>query len=193
MISPLTPKSSSTPSSMRAFCSSASLEILPADFFGSARTASGGIVHSPRGEKANLSCASETARAPGFNGPVGVATRGPGGSGVAGARGAATPLGRGAYAAGLVSPPSSAWRPTQAGRTSAAEGAVAGERPAPRALIGRRRRRFSAAFAVRSAWIAAPIDTIPSPGSSSPSSSSERCAARPPLLAFFGASSACGR
>ncbi len=43
MISPLTPKSSSTPSSSRAFCSSASSEILEAtSFFGSASMNRGG-------------------------------------------------------------------------------------------------------------------------------------------------------
>ena len=47
-ISPLTPKSSSTPSSSRAFCSSASSEIFDVDFFGSASIVSAGSVYSPR-------------------------------------------------------------------------------------------------------------------------------------------------
>ena len=92
MISPLTPKSSSTPSSRRAFCSSASVEILPDAFFGSASIMSGGITHSPRGEKANFNWASATAREPGFSGPAAAATRATGAAatmdGVAFGRGA---------------------------------------------------------------------------------------------------------
>ena len=48
-ISPFTPKSSSTPSSSRAFCSSASCETLaPTDFFGSVSMVMEGMIHSPR-------------------------------------------------------------------------------------------------------------------------------------------------
>ena len=93
MISPLTPKSSSTPSSSRAFCSSASLEILLDAFFGSASI--GERRHGPFAARreGELQLRVGGARAPGFSGPAGAATRG-GPGGAAGAGGAA--LARGA-------------------------------------------------------------------------------------------------
>ena len=65
MISPLTPKSSSTPSSSRAFCSSASLErvVSRTTFFGSERKCSVGISNSA--EPISEVCASRWMRAPG--------------------------------------------------------------------------------------------------------------------------------
>ena len=60
-MSPLTPKSSRTPSSRRAFCSSESCEILaPVDFFGSVNIVIEGMIHSPRG-RADVSSGARTA------------------------------------------------------------------------------------------------------------------------------------
>ncbi len=66
MISPLTPKSSSTPSSMRAFCSSASADSVESrtTFFGSASRCIDGS-WKPSG-RMNDPCCSRSTRAPGF-------------------------------------------------------------------------------------------------------------------------------
>ena len=75
MISPLTPKSSSTPSSSRAFCSSASLETVLSRtmFFGSERKCSVGI--SNFDEPISEVCASRWTRAPGAGRGAGASTR----------------------------------------------------------------------------------------------------------------------
>ncbi len=74
---------------------------------------SGGVTHSPRGEKANFSCASVAARAPGFSGPAASATRDAAGAGPAGG----AVLARGAKASGAASPSSFALSSSQGART----------------------------------------------------------------------------
>ena len=75
MISPLTPKSSSTPSSSRAFCSSASLDSIWSRpmLFGSDRKCSVGI--SNLFEPMSEVCASRWTRAPGAGRGAGASTR----------------------------------------------------------------------------------------------------------------------